>query len=370
MYFESSNSERKIYLTTLHAACGVRTAIKKLYKGLAREGFQVKIIDLSNSRLINKIFADHPRLNKKETGAIIYMGSITPLSHLSCSLPKLLFVHGFIKDQALKELLYSSPAKDKLLSLAKIIYWNSLNNIRFTGYLCHSLTSMEKNKLPLEKTVIIPQFLLKEEVKQLISYRKNLHRHIIWKSDKTYIITTYYSNVFSFRLMPIDILVMLTKKLNSYFSRKGKRVILYLFGKISKKDLSIIEPFVKKGYIKYLGVTSQRDFFKYLVFSDIYLERCLDEEIGYSSLEAGVLGTVIAKITLPAFYLRSDLSNDHAINVVSTSKLLAHLITLLEDEELRHRISKGFLHGYILRKRLWKHVKEELISRLKNVTEG
>jgi hypothetical protein len=38
----------------------------------------------------------------------------------------------------------------------------------------------------------------------------------------------------------------------------------------------------------------------------LYIERCIDEELGNGSIDAGIVGTPVAKLTHPLFVERQD----------------------------------------------------------------
>jgi glycosyltransferase involved in cell wall biosynthesis len=115
-------------------------------------------------------------------------------------------------------------------------------------------------------------------------------------------------------------------------------------------------------FVEYKGYLPQKEFWEYVASSDIFFERCLDEEIGYAALEAGALGVPIAKVTLLPYVRRMDLTKNEAIIAYNCESLLKELIYYFDNiSREKNRLVESF-DKYILARRTWDTVKGQLLN--------
>jgi len=95
----------------------------------------------------------------------------------------------------------------------------------------------------------------------------------------------------------------------------------------------------------------------------IYIERCIDEELGYGALEAMAMGVPVAKLTHPIYERNVDY--DYAIiNSTSIYELAKRISQAIENEDL-DKYSQNTM-DYIRRKRVWNSVKHNFINMIRN----
>ncbi len=51
-------------------------------------------------------------------------------------------------------------------------------------------------------------------------------------------------------------------------------------------------------------------FLRLIASSDLYIERCIDEELRLGFIDAGIVGTPVAKLTHPLFVERQDYKDE------------------------------------------------------------
>jgi len=107
-------------------------------------------------------------------------------------------------------------------------------------------------------------------------------------------------------------------------------------------------------------------FLKTLASSDLYIERCIDEELGNTSIEAGLLGTPIAKITHSKYIPRQDYGEDTMILAKSVREFIDKLIEYINNMEYYREYYSKRMWNFITTKRVWDAVKHDLIRRLRD----
>jgi len=339
---------------------GVGLTIRKLVKGLRLEGFNVRPISLEGRNLLSVMCLDGrslPMLCQFDT--LIYMGSIPYPSHIfinDCG-KIMLFVHGFVKQE-----LINAIKKGRLRSRIRAISLLTLYDIsrlidKIDLFICRSLTSCEMNKI-YRNYILLPEFVFQEEVKLydkfMIEFKQtNFQRNVIR-------ILTYTSYADSPRLLNISQMVRLLK----HVSQNIRRNII----------LTVIDPKIKGEHIessgnltvKYTGFIPKDAFLKELANSDMFIELCIDEELRNTSIEAGLMGIPIAKLTHTRFIGRVDYEEDCLIHA-NTGKEFIHRITdyLNNLEYYRHIYSRN-MRRFILEHRTWDALKEPLVNYLKS----
>ncbi len=348
----------KIFLVaTLGLKSGVKSSALKLYRALEIEGYKVKMIYLNNKNLIELLFSDLKSISSLKTAdKIIYLGSIPRLSNIFMK-DKLwaLFLHGFLMQESLEAMRESITWEDKLLHLLLISYWRfSLKMNRPSFYVCRSLTSCEMNNVLNKDHVILKQFIFPEEVISM-EHLKKMPRDR--RSNRVRIVA-FTSHSKSPRLLPRSYILQLVRKASKQV-RKGI-------------ELQIIDPLGRNGYeetfenlkVRYLAPMPRREFLSLLAQSDLYIERCIDEELGNSSIEAGLLGVPILKYTHPKYIERQDYTDTDLIVSSSLESLIRNLIEYVNNVDFYKEIYSQQVSSFILKRRNWDVVKQPLIRRL------
>lgn len=226
--------------------------------------------------------------------AIIHLNNLcSPLCIIS---PKrAVFIHGYIVQEHSRDLFSNFSLFKSILALRSLLgYLKSIHDDN-TSILCHSISACEANNIdPRSSRVgLIPQFISPKEERRLFSELKE---------EKAYDLMVYTSSVESPRLLSRSAIYGLIRLLANM--RDAIRVIIVDPKRKTAKQLS------KEGAkILLLPRLPYNRFIKLLEKTKIYLERNLDEEIGFTSLEAILHGTAVAKLTPKNLCARCDYSS-------------------------------------------------------------
>ena len=344
---------KKIAIVISAANLGVRTVLFQLYKGLRSENYCVKLLQLQPP-LPYSVYGDLKNIKRLDDyDTVLYMGSIAWPSHMFISeAKKALFIHGFI-DIELTNLIRYGSLRVKLGASPLLVYrriFNSkLNMLDF--FICHSLTSREINKVA-GACIIIPQFIVEEDIQFYDAFSRLYKKHDIVR------ILTYTSLARSPRLLSGESLMGLAKRLNRLVKRKFEFYIIDPINSVESSQANSL------GYVKVLGRLPRLQYLELLASSNLYIESGLDEEIRYGSLEAGLLGTPIAKITFPRFISRQDYNEENLLSATSIERLTEEIAEYINNIEHYEPHYKKNIRDFILSKRVWRKVKKSLIEEL------
>ncbi|MCX8137669.1 hypothetical protein [Pyrobaculum aerophilum] len=335
---------------------GVKTTSNKLINALRYEKISLDVYLMKN-------WHDRLKLEANNYDAVIFLGSIPPISSLSVSVPKLLFVHGFIRHEAIGLLRQYNPRS--IMGGLSMLIKNEFYQIfeKFDAYICRSYTTCEANKIIDRKHIILPHFIIDKELARTEEVFNKKNKFLENMKNKDYVsIIGYLSHAHSPRLLTIEQFISLAKILD----KKIKRKVLFsiidphvssIQIKESYKIKLMIIPFIRRAY-----------FLKLLYNSDLYLERCIDEELGSASLEAGLLGTPVAKITHTNFLIRQDYTSNEILVASSLNDFVEKLAEYINDIEYFEPLYSIKLRQYIIHKRHWNSVKAGLINYLRQIT--
>ncbi len=331
--------------------------MNRIEKGLRKDGFKVNSYNL-NSWLIHKLLRRDLSLLRGLKGydAVLYGQSIAFLSPLLLDKCKLLFLHGFnYYDFYYTGLLHGRTIIDKLSGLGFYTWWSILrrtNSIDY--YICHSRTSCIANCVDGEESIILPQFVFEEELdtRALRGTRPgNAVNILVYTSSSKY----------SPRLLSAEIITKIPRLLAKKLGERGKT---------RRINYTIVSPEPPKTMqlgnitVAIRPPMPRSSFQKLLRRQDIYIERNLDEELGLTSIEAGLNGAVVAKITLPEYDRYRDYMDDEVLNSSSLTELIDKLVILAEDiDDEAPRYVERF-HDYLSRRRRWGVVKRRLYDKL------
>jgi hypothetical protein len=199
--------------------------------------------------------------------------------------------------------------------------------------------------------VLLPQFILPEETE----FYSKLKRDISREGDERVKVITYSSFAISPRLLTQYQILMLMKRVSRNVNKKIELVIID--PKAREKRERVLDNLI----IRCLKYLPRKDFLKLLAESDLYIERCIDEELGMASIEAALLGIPIAKLTHPKFVERQDYM-DEVIWSWSVKELVYMLSDYLNNAEHWKPFYSKKLRSFVINKRGWDHVKRPLIN--------
>ncbi|MEM4679850.1 MAG: hypothetical protein QXL98_02800 [Thermofilaceae archaeon] len=325
------------------------------------EGFDVKSIELRGG-LLSSFYDDFIKISKlNDFDVIIYTGSIARMSSVLLR-GKItgIFIHGFVPDEVRRVIAYCKSIKSCLRTLFVLAWWKTMNMNLFKPnfYICHSKTACKYNSIPGNRCVLLPQFALPIEIESLKKFRINIVDLIIDDQDRNLKLVTYSSFAASPRLLSASVFVYIAKRIASCMRRD---VIFY-----------IIDPAVRYENVQQFGRVKviiksfmrRADFLKLLALSDLYIERCIDEELGLGSIEAGLLRVPVAKITHPQFVMYQDYTEDEVLVESSVSRFVDLLCEYLNNIERYKDYYSNRYNNFILERRSWDYVKKPLIEKL------
>jgi hypothetical protein len=269
----------------------------------------------------------------------IYFGSFPPPSHLFARQRQLLFVHGAIEDA-----LRRTPGERRFLLGP---YWRLFRMLgSIDTFIFHSITSMEMNegRKSSENCIILPQFILQEELSSLAPPRSRMGMAEL---------LTYTSTVNSSRLMDLRSIVNLFMRVKSLTQRDFRATIV-----------SPLTPSFDAGWLRTTRKLPREEYLQLLARSSLYLERCTDEEIGYGAIEAGLNGVPVAKMTLRGW--GSQDYDDKTLVLADGFETLANRIAGFLEGPPDARVEySDRMAGFLKRRRTWDAVKGPLLANLR-----
>jgi len=337
---------KKIAVVVSRTSGGVSTIYSNLLRGFTKDKIHVKVLRLYEKMPLSIL---HDIVNTRylrSFDSVIYIGGITwpSINFLPANVKKILFVHGFIYHESLSAIkkmswknLIGAPIKLLLYDMARF-----LDSIDY--YICHSDTTCNMMRVPSEKKILLPQFFLENDLdfyRSLYYMYKDLKRQ-----DNIVRIITYGSHVGSPRLLKIKHMVVLAKILKDATKKKIEFIIIDPSSEPYQDEIvEVIKPLPKERYLQLVAS------------SNIYVERCIDEELGYGALEAMAMGTPVAKVTHPLY--RSNIDYENAlINAQSINELARVISQAIEQNDLERYSEAGM--RYVKEKRTWNSVKSKL----------
>ena len=337
---------------------GVATVVCKLHRSLISEGIRVDKIRPSRGKfpLLSTICYDI--LNAKylaKYDLTLYVGSIPWPSHILAKLsgvPIALFVHGYVYHELLHAILHGAGLRSKIGTIIPATMFKtaiSLNTIDL--YICHSLTACEANKISKDRSVLLPQWLLPEE----LEFSKTL---IGAKKGKSAIrIVTYTSYADSPRLLNTSHLITLARVVRHMTKREFELIIVD-----PKGSIATFEP------VKITRFMPQQEFLSLLASADLFIEGCIDEELRLGALTAMALGTPVAKLTHQRYWDRQDYNEEDLILACSFRELSEKIAEYIKYIEHYYPYYSKCVKKFVETKRTWDAVKGPFLTTLKHIS--
>jgi len=335
------------------ATGGVKQVTVKLIKGLKLEGFHVKTIVLRGNTL-PLIISDLKNVKTlREYDAVIYIGSIPWPSHalIHNYTKTILFVHGFVKYEQLNT-IKREKLRAKVGAVLQLGLWDFFRGTnKIDLYICHSLTSCEANKIH-RNFILLPQFVFPEDVKFYSRYRREVLR---LDNDKVKVVT-YTSFAISPRLLTQHDVIRLMRRVSRRARNKDIELVL-----IDPKNEKNITKRWDNLVVRFTGFMPRNNFLRLLAEADLYLEICIDEELGLASIDSALVGTPIAKLTHSKFVERQDYE-DEIIWSSSPTRLINILVDYVNNKDYWRSYYAKRLHEFLIKRRNWNYIKVPLIS--------
>ena len=323
---------------------GVAYVVERLWEGLRRERLPVSKIVVSGSPTLFHL-KHLPQLQNYDT--IIIAGSIPPPSHLFIrnETKVVLFIHGFIYHELGNAMAYGR-FREKLGATYSLLLFEMARKVdRIDVYICHSVTTCEANRI-YNGFILLPQFVFPEELQRRseANTRERFNPQVV----------TYTSFANSPRLLKDKTLLSLMKGVSKRLNRQVNFVIVnpaMREPKTEKWGNLVVHrtPFLPRG-----------QFLKLIAMSDLYIERSIDEELGLGSIDAGIVGTPVAKLTHPLFVERQDYEDD-VLWAASPREFVELVSEYLRDAEDKKPIFSRRFREFLLSRRSWDKVKTPLI---------
>jgi hypothetical protein len=151
--------------------------------------------------------------------------------------------------------------------------------------------------------------------------------------------------------------LLLSKKLRDLCKRKFEIIVVDPMKRVKSTDfIRVINPMPRSKLLRLLSA------------SDLYLEGNLDDELRNTSLEAGLLGVPVAKITCPAYMDRQDY-NEQLITATSIKELAVKIAKYVNDLEYYKPYYSHQIREFVIGKRQWNKVKGPLIKKLREIMD-
>jgi hypothetical protein len=328
---------------------GVAYVVERLWEGLSREKLPVSKIVISGSPTLFHL-KHLPQLQNYDT--IIIAGSIPPPSHLFIrSETKItLFVHGFIYHEANNAIAHGRFREKLGATYSLLLFEMARKANRIDAYICHSVTACEANRI-YNGFILLPQFVFPEEVQKRND--DNIQR------GPNPQVVTYTSFANSPRLLKEETLLSLMKEISKRLNRRINLVIV---------NPAEREPKTEKWgnlVVCRLPFLPRDRFLRLVASSDLYIEICIDEELRLGSIDAGIVGTPVAKLTHPLFVERQDYK-DEVLWAASPREFVELVSEYLRDAEDKKPIFSRRFREFLLSRRSWDKVKTPLIGLLRS----
>jgi len=328
---------------------GVAYVVERLWEGLSREKLPVSKIVISGSPTLFHL-KHLPQLQNYDT--IIIIGSIPPPSHLFIrnETKVILFVHGFIYHEIGSAIAHRRFREKLGATYSLLLFEMARKADRIDVYICHSLTACEANRI-YNGFILLPQFVFPEEV------RKRNDNNIQRGPNPQVVTYTSFAN--SPRLLKKETLLLLMREVSRRLNRRINLVVV---------NPAEREPTTERWgdlVVHRLPFLPRERFLRLVVSSDLYIEACIDEELRLGSIDAGIVGTPVAKLTHPLFVERQDYK-DEVLWASSPREFVELVSEYLRDVEDKRPVFSRRFREFLLSRRSWDKVKTPLIRLLRS----
>jgi hypothetical protein len=336
-----------IALIAPRSSGGVAYAVERLWEGLKREKSLVSKIMISGGPTLFHL-RHLPQLQNYDT--IIILGSIPPPSHLFIrnETKIILFVHGFIYHETGNAIAHGRFREKLGATYSLLLFEMARKADRIDAYICHSVTACEANRI-YNGFILLSQFVFPDEVQKRndVNVQRGPNPQVV----------AYTSFANSPRLLKEETLLSLMREVSKRLSRRINLVVVNPAERRSKTEKW-------SNLVVYRLPFLPRDrFLRLIASSDLYIEACIDEELRLGSIDAGIVGTPVAKLTHPLFVERQDYK-DEVLWATSPREFVELVSEYLRDVEDKKPIFSHRFREFLLSRRSWDRVKTPLIRLL------
>jgi len=365
------NVKSTCLIDTIGARGGVRTLITRLYKALYIEGLNPKIISLATGALgkkglyiLNYNVKDLIRALKNYCDSVIIIGSFPRVGTILDKLKGkkvFLFISGHPIYESMSTLRNSEldnlTRVGALINISQLKLAISLNTINY--YIAHTRNACREVNCPEDRLIVLKQFLLREELnfyESVALHSRKLNRD----RPRNVVLIGAYTSYASLPGLKLKELLSLYKILSRKIGHRYKP-IFYI------KDPQIDRPQIISENIIVIGKQQPLEHLKWLVSLDLYIETTIDAELRFTSLEALALGTPVIKLLHPRFYNDEiDYTSNQILLASSIRELIEIIVQYVDTIEHSKSFYSNNAKEYVKERRLWDHVKTELIKRLQS----
>lgn len=310
---------------------GVRTFVDNFSKALGREGYIVKIVDLSRYTV--------KELNNFD---ILHLQTFIGKYHwklLFARHPvKVLTVHGWVLKEKLNSI--SRSRNRNWTGLRMVLYfplmflmWN-LVTLFFDFITCPSVRTAEENNL--NNAIIISNAIFPK------SYA-NVDVICLREKPDEVLFATYASGG-GLKNVTLDRTIRVVEKLNKII--KSKSITLMVFG---KNDC--VKP--SYPYIRIMGYSSK--FLNILRSSDLFITGKTFPDLGYAEMEAGILGIPVAKFA-EDYEIEEIIDGETGILAKSEDEMVNKLLNYISDLDNNKQNLGNSFYEYIKMNKSWNKI--------------
>jgi hypothetical protein len=347
---------KKVAIIVSQSSGGVKTITNRLVIGLRREGFSVARINLHGKNRIVRAFEDLKNIKfLHHFDTVIYTGSIPyPSCWFIRGLTKvLIFLHGFVVYEIISSL--NDPCTSLRTGIKSLYLLKSWNLNRLLGcadlYICHSITTCEMNGIDRD-FILLPQFIFPEETESYSRLRNILTKDSGFSYNEVKIVT--YTSATPRLLKPYYIIEVMKSISKSIVDKRIQLLIIDPRTEEKLEEYSNLK-------VRFMKPLQRHEFLQLLAQADLYIERCVDEELGLSSIEAALLGTPVAKLTHPKYVERQDYE-DEILWASSPRKFIDMLSDYIQHLDYWKPYYAKKLRDFLVTRRSWDRVKAALIK--------
>lgn len=275
---------------------------------------------------------------------------------------RIMTFHGWFLEEQMMSLRYmDTPLIKRIASTFFVVITWFINKFIFIPFTVHVVTAVSKitaNKNGV-RAIVVPNPFFDYYIKE------RLRECQIPKKDDNEIWLISYVSVGGGKFLSVIRLAKIVKMLNRLLSSRGKKVVLYLFGKDVPRWLERM--YLKRDHaIRFMGYSD--DYLCYLRNSDLFIAAYTMPELGHAVLEAVAVGVPIAKYTENPTdeEIEDGFSGLLAQNDVEMVKKIYHYVLCLDSmknklaENARRTLLKRRSPEYLIA--LWRVIMNSLLK--------
>ncbi len=317
---------------------GVRTFIDNFSKALRRQGYIVKTIDFERASVgelnsFDILHFSNPFLRSVDRSILKYVWKLLFTRHPR----KVLTVHGWVR----KEILYTrsqnwrrSADSGAIVSvLLKFLMWK-LVPLFFDSITCPTTRTANENKL--KNAFVISNAIFPEYYSSIDPVDLSM------KTSEVLFVT--YVSIGGLKNVALNRTIRVVRKLNKIL--KSKKVKLLVFGKDYYGRS-------RYPYVQIMGYSSK--FLSILKSAALFITGKTFPDLGYAEMEAGILGTPVAKFT-EDYETEEIIDGQTGILAKNEEEMVNKLLDYVSDlENNKQKLGNSF-REYVTKNKNWSSV--------------